>query len=83
MRIPSVGWAFFGLAVVVLLGYVLDRGILVGTALLPQMTTVGDRVDYSYFKQCKYLHFGGVDDVDGFSDRQEAAEKEVCPMFHR
>src|ERR1700694_2052307 len=31
MRIPTVVWAFFGLVVLVLVGYVLNRGIFVGS----------------------------------------------------
>jgi len=31
MRLPSVCWAFFGFAVLIPAGYVLDRGIFIGS----------------------------------------------------
>jgi hypothetical protein len=29
MKVPPVGWAFFGLVVLILVGYVLNRGIVI------------------------------------------------------
>jgi hypothetical protein len=82
MRIPSAGWAFFGLALVVLIGYVLDRGILVGSYLNPHyFQTVGQEKLYVYFKKCRYLHFGGMHDVEIPGDTEADASSKTCVMF--
>ena len=78
MRIPSVGWAFFGLAVLVLIGYVLNKGILVGANVRQETMSSGDM----YVKYCSYLHFGGVGETYVESGKQfEAVDGSVCPMF--
>jgi hypothetical protein len=82
MRIPSVGWAFFGLVLIVLVGYVLDRGILVGSYVNPHyFQTVGTEKLYVYFKKCRYLHFGGVHDVEIIGETEADASSKVCQMF--
>jgi len=82
MRIPSAGWAFFGLALIVLVGYVLDRGILVGSYIDPRyFQTVGTEKQYLYFKMCRYLHFGGIHYVQINLDSKVDANSQICVMF--
>jgi len=75
MKIPSVGWAFFALAVIVLIGYVLNRGIYIGSEVR--------RSPYGYAKHCRYLHFAGAKDGLAFFSEPtpEEADKKVCGMF--
>ena len=49
------GWAFFALVVVVLVGYVLNRGIYIGYTMTSYR--VGDRT--FFLKNCRYLHLSG------------------------
>jgi hypothetical protein len=34
MRVPPVGWAFFGLAVALTAGYLLNRGVYIGSSII-------------------------------------------------
>jgi hypothetical protein len=52
-RIPSVGWAFFGLAVVMNVVYLLNRGVYIGDAF-------GRDGSGHYYRVCKYLHLTGI-----------------------
>jgi hypothetical protein len=82
MRVPSVGWAFFGLAVVVLIGYVLNRGIFIGSDIQPDVYATSKGVGVQYKKYCRYLHFTGIrEDFLTLSDTAEEADKSLCSMF--
>jgi hypothetical protein len=51
-RIPSVGWAFFGLAVVIYIVYLLNRGVYIGDA--------SGQDGSNYYRICRYLHLTGI-----------------------
>ena len=51
-RIPSVGWAFFGLAVVIYVVYLLNRGVYIGDVFKQDGS--------DYYRICKYLHLTGI-----------------------
>jgi hypothetical protein len=72
------GWAFFALVVVILAGYVLNRGIYIGYTMTSYR--VGDRT-FS-LKHCRYLHLNGTDEVSvpGSLTRNTPAETE-CPTL--
>ena len=83
MKVPPVGWAFFGLAVLVLAGYVLNRGVLVGSDTRHEFYTMSDgTIEAKYVKYCNYLHFGGSREDSLWGNKNSAdAEKEICRMF--
>jgi hypothetical protein len=74
MKIPTVGWAFFGLAVLVVAGYVLNRGLYIGSTI--ERGTDGTL----WFKTCHYLYLNGVRDVMSwhFAKTREEAESVFC-----
>ena len=83
MKVPTVGWAFFGLAVLVLAGYVLNRGIFIGSDVRQSTFKYRDgSSEQQYVKHCRYLHFTGIED-DAFwaKDSYERADSELCRMF--
>ena len=55
MRIAIVGWAFFGLTLVSLLGYVLNWGVFVGADV--ELQIFGGP---PWPKYCYYLHLRGI-----------------------
>jgi hypothetical protein len=73
-----LGWAFFALVVVILAGYVLNRGIYIGDTITSYR--VGDRT--FFLKHCRYLHLNGTDEVSvaGSFPRNPPAETE-CPLL--
>jgi hypothetical protein len=88
MRLRSAGWAFFGLAVVVLAVYGLNRGVLVGSKIETARLSADYPVPF-YKKHCRYLFFNGVQQVWTSSEStREEAEKSSCaalksePMVH-
>jgi hypothetical protein len=85
MKLPPVGWAFFGLAVVVLAGYVLNRGIFIGSDVRPRaLTLTGGQMVTVYSKHCRYLHFTGFSDDRSLGENDTAkADAYLCPMFGR
>jgi hypothetical protein len=71
MRVPPVGWAFFGLAVVVMLLYLFNRGIHVGTSVESFMY----QGKPMYRKNCHYFMLNGIENVSvGLSLIREEAE---------
>jgi hypothetical protein len=79
MKIPSVGWAFFGLAVVILAGYVLNRGIYIGSYATSQRHSSGMMF---YGKTCRHLHFTGITESSRTtSTTPEEAATRLCRMF--
>jgi hypothetical protein len=89
MRLRSAGWALFGLAVVVLVGYGLNRGILVGSRI--ETARLSDDYPVPFYKKhCRYLFFNGIEQVWTSSEStREEAEKSSCaplksePVIHR
>lgn len=56
MQIPTVGWAFFGLVIVTLVGYLLTIGIFIGSSITPFQ--YAGKINYS--RQCNYLYLSGT-----------------------
>lgn len=83
MRVPTVGWAFFGLAVLILAGYVLNRGLFIWGTINPEpMVVSGTQYVTKYAKHCRYLHFAGINDRSiSRNDTEEQAARYVCQMF--
>src|SRR3974390_2557939 len=62
MRLTIAGWTFFGLAVLALAGYGLNRGILVGSRI--ENTRLSGEYPVPFYKKhCHYLFFNGVQQV--------------------
>jgi hypothetical protein len=78
MKLPPVGWAFFGSAVVALIGYVLNRGLYIGSTM--EVTQLSERFPVPYYKKyCRYLYLNGVDLAFANSDTdREKAENAFC-----
>lgn len=72
MRIPTVGWAFFGLAVAILIGFLLNIGIYIGADFATERSLDG-KIFYS--KNCRYLYLNGTRDIwsGGVGDTPEEA----------
>jgi hypothetical protein len=89
MRLRSAHWALVGLAVVLLAGYALNRGILVGSRI--ETARLSDNYPVPFYKKhCRYLFFNGVQQVWTSSEStREEAEKRSCaslksePIIHR
>jgi hypothetical protein len=89
MRLRTVGWAFLGLAVVVLAGYALNRGVLVGSRI--ETARLSDDYPVPFYKKhCRYLFFTGIQQVWTTSEStREEAENSSCaalkhePVIHR
>jgi hypothetical protein len=77
-----LGWAFFGLAIIVVLGYVLTKGVYVGNSIDElQITDIGTR----YYKNCFYLYPSGVRKIEANggsgSGARAAAETFLCSFW--
>lgn len=81
MKILSLGWALCALAVIVLIGYVLNRGLFVGSAVDVSMREGEGKFLYS--KSCHYLYLGGVRDITFGSETysREGAETTSCALL--
>jgi hypothetical protein len=81
MIFRSLGWAFFTLIIIVLTGYVLNRGIYIGYTMTSYR--VGDRT--FFLRKCRYLHLNGTDEVSVASSftRNPPTEIEsaLCPLL--
>ena len=81
MRLPSARWALLGLAVVILAGYGLNRGILVGSKI--EAARLSDDYPVPFYKKhCRYLFFTGVQQVwtSSESSREEAVKASCAPL---
>jgi hypothetical protein len=78
MKRSSLGWSLFGLAVVVLIGYALNRGLYVGSSVDVSMRQGEGKFLYS--KSCHYLYLNGVRNIIGGleSPSREGAESTSC-----
>jgi hypothetical protein len=83
MKLSSLGWAILGLAIVVVAGYLLDRGLYIGSTIDVSMRQGEGKFLYS--KNCRYLYFTGVRDVTGGSESpsRESAESASCALLGR
>lgn len=81
MRLSSALWALFGLAVLLLAGYGLNRGILVGSRI--ETARLSDQYPVPFYKKhCRYLFFTGVQQVWTSSEltREEAEQSSCAPL---
>ena len=82
MRVPAVGWAFFGLAVLILIICALSLGIFVGSE---ETFHPGDQFHRYYSHTCRYLYLTGIRRVSGgvmpADTAEEAAANGFCPVF--
>jgi hypothetical protein len=81
MRLPSARWVLLGLAVVMLAGYGLNRGILVGSRI--ETARLSDDYPVPFYKKhCRYLFFNGVQQVwtSSESSREEAKKSSCAPL---
>jgi hypothetical protein len=86
MEIPSARWVFFTLATLVLIGYVLSRGVYVGSYIGQTAWDVqgpkGKVKQPYYSKHCHYLYFNGVRSAWANSSlNQTEAENASCSML--
>jgi hypothetical protein len=89
MQRRTIGWVVLGLAVVVLAGYGLNRGVLVGSKI--ETAKLSDDYPVPFYKKhCRYLFFTGVQQVWTSSEStREEAEAIPCktlkpePVIHR
>jgi hypothetical protein len=76
-----MGWAVFGLVVIALAGYVLNRGIYIGYTLTSYR--VGDRT--FFLRKCRYLRLNGTDEVSVASSLTSSPpteiESDLCPLL--
>ena len=88
MRLRTAGWVL-GLLVIVLAGYGLNRGILVGSKI--ETAKLSDDYPVPFYKKhCRYLFFTGIQQVWSTSEStREEAEQASCaalkpgPIIHR
>jgi hypothetical protein len=81
MRFSSALWALFGLAVILLAGYGLNRGILVGSGI--ETARLSDQYPVPFYKKhCRYLFFTGIQQVwtSSKSTREEAEKSSCAPL---
>lgn len=79
-QIPNVGWAFFGLAVIILAFYALNRGLFVGSSIAVAYDG-GSRP--FYHQTCHYLYLNGIEHEEG-GRRETREEAEYrCPILYR
>jgi hypothetical protein len=74
MKRSSLGWSFFGLAVIVFVGYALNRGLYVGSSIDVSMRQGEGK--FLYAKSCHYLYFSGVRDITGGLESPSRANAE-------
>jgi hypothetical protein len=82
MKLSSLGWSIFGLAVIVLIGYLLNSGLYVGSTIDVSMRQGEGKALYS--KTCRYLYLEGVRGITNFgleSPSRDAAESTSCALL--
>jgi hypothetical protein len=83
VKLAPVSWALFGLALLIAAGYVLNRGLFIGSEMLPEPITTSDgRKLTLYSKRCHYLHFTGIRYQQTVGQESYTRVDEMlCPMF--
>jgi hypothetical protein len=81
MKLSSLGWPLLALAVIVVAGYLLNRGLYIGSTIDVSMRQGEGKFLYS--KNCRYLYFAGVRDIAGGSETpsREGAESTSCALL--
>jgi len=80
MKLSPLRWPVFGLMVIVVIGYALDRGVYIGSTIDVSAREGPENLLYS--KSCRYLHFDGVHDTIGVErhSRGEAESASCAPL---
>jgi hypothetical protein len=89
MRLSPTRWALLGVAVFLSAGYLLNRGVLVGSRI--ETARLSDAYPVPFYKKhCRYLFFNGIQQVWTSSESTIAeAERSSCaslksePVIHR
>jgi hypothetical protein len=78
MKLSSLRWPSFGLALIVLVGFLLNEGLYVGSAIDVSMRQGEGKFLYS--KSCHYLYLNGVRDINNGVEQpsRESAESTSC-----
>ena len=78
MTLAKLRWPVLGLIVIAVCGYVLTRGLYIGSTIDVSMRQGEGKFLYS--KSCHYLYFNGVRDItNGLeSPSRESAESTAC-----
>jgi hypothetical protein len=81
MKRSTFGWLVLGLAVIVLFGYLLNRGLYIGSSI--DVSTRQGEGKFLYSKSCRYLHLDGVRGMTNGSETssREGAEAVPCPLL--
>jgi hypothetical protein len=81
MKRSSLAWLIFGLTIVVLIGFLLSRGLYVGSAIDVSMRQGEGKFLYS--KSCHYLYLNGVHDIGTGSETpsREGAKAITCTLL--
>jgi hypothetical protein len=81
MKPSSLGWLILGLAVIVVAGYLLNRGLYIGSSIDVSMRQGEGKFLYS--KNCRYLYLTGTRDIAGGSEQpsRESAEATSCALL--
>jgi hypothetical protein len=81
MKPSSLGWSLLALAIIVVAGFLLDRGLYIGSTIDVSMRQGEGKFLYS--KNCRYLYFSGVRDITGGSESpsRESAESASCALL--
>jgi hypothetical protein len=81
MKISLLRWPIIGLAVIVLAGYLLNRGLYIGSTIDVSMRQGEGKPLYS--KSCRYLNLDGVHAItNGLeSPSREGAESTSCALL--
>jgi hypothetical protein len=77
MTLRSLGWAFSALALGMLAGYLLNRGVYVGSTL--DVRHEGAKT--FYYQRCHYLYLNGIDDETTiFPSATPEEARFLCPL---
>jgi hypothetical protein len=82
MKLSSLAWVLLGLAVIVLIGYFLNRGIYVGSTIDISMREGEGKPLYS--KNCRYMYLDGMHNISKFSlesPSRDVAEATPCALL--
>jgi hypothetical protein len=73
MKLPWIGWMFYGLAAIVVIGYIINGGLYVGSTIDFARGADGKP---AYHTVCHYLY------LDGAHQETTRTDRGFCPPFH-
>jgi len=81
MKLSSLWWPLLGLVAIILAGFLLNRGLYIGSTIDVSMRQGEGK--FLYAKNCRYLYLTGVRDVAGGSETpsRETAESTSCALL--